>query len=107
MNNHDEWEAVCNIDLFNMSAERRLRIIGQLEEAGLLSIAYIAFSLGGNSPRDILSPEIQQYYREKVVLTVMEQEHIYTLFDIGDNLSNEFFYKVKLRIGKLFQFGNY
>lgn len=74
--NHDDWEAVCNIGLFNMYVERRLQIIEKLEEAGLFSTAYIVFCFAGDNPRDmevVREMVTNEIYAEMPVEGLVEQ----------------------------------
>lgn len=62
---HDEWECICNLDIFILSGAQRLEIIRSLEEEGLLSIAYVVLFLAGDRSREM------EVIREKIINEIM------------------------------------
>lgn len=62
---HDEWECVCNLDIFTLSGAQRLKIIRSLEEEDLLSVAYVVLFLAGDRSREM------EVIREKIINEIM------------------------------------
>lgn len=64
---HKEWECICNLDVFTISAAQRLEIMESLAENDLLSIAYVVLFLSGDRSREM------EVAREKIINEVMAE----------------------------------
>lgn len=48
---HDDWEHICDPDFFTLTVREKLELVRRLEEAGLLSIAYVVLNTCVNKSR--------------------------------------------------------
>lgn len=64
---HDEWEFICNLDFFTLSAAQRMKIMNSLAESDLLSIAYVVLFLSGDRSREM------EVARAKIISEIMAE----------------------------------
>lgn len=79
VDHHDDWEHICDSEFFSLTVGETLELIERLEQAGLLSVAYVVLYSVGNKSRQM------EIVRDQIIHEIMAELSVERLITIIKN----------------------